>query len=77
MAVYGQKIAKKGKPGAKLAVWGGTVLFVSYINFALNSRVLTTRWYGGMKFYKSNRGVSLVCVMTVDGFLEWCHSFGS
>ena len=30
MAVYGQKIAKKGKPGAKLAVWGGIFLFVSY-----------------------------------------------
>ena len=33
---------------------GGTAvfsLFVSYINFAPNSRVLTAGWDGGMKFY--------------------------
>ena len=76
MAEYVQKMAKLCKPGAKTGGMGGITLYVLYIFLHQNSRVLTSRRNGGMKFYKSIRGVvSLVCVMTVlphDGF-RWHH----
>ena len=48
MAGYGLKYRKKGKPGAKLAGWGGTVLFVIYRFLPQNSSYLTARRDGGM-----------------------------
>ena len=77
MAEYVQKIVKKGKTRCKFGGtgWYRSLCFI-YI-FAPKFEGFdykVVRWY---RILQVQRVVSLVCVMTLDGFLGWCHLFAS
>ena len=79
MCKYGGTWAKNGKiVQNQVQIWWYRVVPLSLFHIYFCPKFegfdyKVVRWY---RILQVQRVVSLVCVMTLDGFLGWCHSVG-